>query len=113
MFVENPQQCFAFTPCVQSIPGQTKIQMFLKSLELYVNFKPQWPKNADSSNSLPSGVLVKSTAQGIIQTCNATLKLVKILIDKIGLSPFFTARLQKRALWTQMVEHSLFREKMK
>ena len=63
--------------------------------------------------AMPSGVLVKSTAQGIIQTCNATLKLVKILIDKIGLSPFFTARLQKRALWTQMVEHSLFREKMK
>ena len=63
--------------------------------------------------AIPSGVLVKSTAQGIIQTSNATLKLVKILMDKIGLSPFFTARLQKRALWTQMVEHSLFREKMK
>ena len=29
--------------------------------------------------AMPCGVLVKSTAQGIIQTCNATLKLIKIL----------------------------------
>ena len=63
--------------------------------------------------AMPCGVLVKSTAQGIIQTCNATLKLIKILVDKIGISPVCTARLQKRALWAQMVEHTLQKEKLK
>ena len=61
----------------------------------------------------PFGVLVKSTAQGIVQTCNATLKLVKILVEKIGISPIYTARLQKRALWAQMIEHTLHKEKLK
>jgi hypothetical protein len=65
------------------------------------------------SVALPCGVLVKSTAQGIVQTCNATIQLIKILVDKIGINPVFTARLQKRALWAQMVEHTHHRDKAK
>lgn len=61
--------------------------------------------------AIPSGVLVKTTGQGIIQTCNATLKLSQILSEKIGISPLETKRLQKSFNWTHLVEHCVTKEK--
>ena len=101
------------------VVGKCIIKYYLQKVTVRIGEKCKEMNSFDLVWHLVVNLCIKmffillSTAQGIIQTCNATLKLVKTLMDKIGLSPFYTARLQKRALWTQMVEHSLFREKIK
>ncbi len=65
------------------------------------------------NEALPIGALIKSTAVGVVQTCVATIKLVNILINQIGITPIYTARLQKRALWSHMVEHKLHSNRAK
>ena len=61
--------------------------------------------------AIPSGVLVKSTGQAVVQICNATLQLAKILKDKLDISPFCPQRLQKSDFWLGEIEHELHREK--
>ena len=60
----------------------------------------------------PSGVLVKSTGQGIVQTCRALSQLVKNLISNdFGISCIETQSLLKGDLWLEEVEHNLAKDK--
>lgn len=59
--------------------------------------------------AIPSGVLVKSTGQAIVQICNANIQLAKICNEK-QISPFCAKRLHKSNFWLQKVEHELHRD---
>ena len=60
--------------------------------------------------AIPSGVLVKSTGQALVQICNATIQLAKICNDKLEISPFCAKRLHKSNFWLGQVEHELHRD---
>ena len=63
--------------------------------------------------AVPSGVLVKSTGQGLVQSCRAMAILLKILSNTMGISNLETTRLRKNESWLLEVEHSLLKEKIR
>ena len=63
--------------------------------------------------AVPSGVLVKSTGQGLVQSCRAMALLLKILSNTMGISNLETTRLRKNESWLLEVEHSLLKEKIR
>ena len=63
--------------------------------------------------AIPSGVLVKSTGQGLVQSCRAIAQLLKILSNTIGISNLETMRLRKNESWLLEVEHCLLKEKIR
>ena len=63
--------------------------------------------------AIPSGVLVKSTGQGLVQSCRAMALLLKILSNTMGISNLETTRLRKNESWLLEVEHSLLKDKIR
>ena len=80
----------------------------LKDLEIMIEIAKYFRNVA-----MPSGVVVKSTGQAIVQTCYATIQLIKTFINTIGIAPVETVRLQKHESWLHEVEHDLLKEKIR